>query len=70
MRHTVCETVPSGRPDPRDPWSEGEVRMPHPHCPACRAWVEDHGTDWDQAAEFYGLTLDDDGEWTYQDGAA
>lgn len=62
-RHTVCDVVPSGRPDPRDPYQEGEVRMPHPHCPQCREWAEDHGADWDEAAEFYGLRLDDDGEW-------
>lgn len=70
MRHTVCDTVPSGRPDRRDPWAEGEIRIHHPHCPACRAWVEDHGTDWDAAADHYGLILDPSGEWVYEDGAA
>ncbi|MCJ7859249.1 NUMOD4 motif-containing HNH endonuclease [Corynebacterium kalidii] len=29
-RHTVCDVVPSGRPDPRDPWSEGEIWKPIP----------------------------------------
>lgn len=37
--------------------------MPHPNCPACREWAEEHGADWDESAEFYDLHLDDDGEW-------
>lgn len=62
-----CETMPTGRPDPRDRFREDEMRVPHPTCPVHRESDDEAGVDWQECAEFYRIALTNDGEWVDED---
>lgn len=63
-----CETVPAGRPDPRDSYQEAEVRLPHPHCPVHAEADAENGVDFSEFAPEYDLAWNEEtGEWVDAD---
>ena len=68
MRICECEHVPSGRPDPRDSFTEGSVRLPHPHCPVHAEQDAEEGYDYSESAAEYDLAYDEgNDEWVDAD---
>lgn len=58
-----CEYAPSGRPDPRDSYTEGETRIPNPLCPRHRDIDDMAPGDYEQpeTLDLFGVA------WSYRD---
>lgn len=67
-----CETVPTGRPDRRDRFAEGEARIPNPVCPRHAILDDMAPAEYGDAADMldmYGVAYDyTAGEWVEADG--